>query len=323
MKRTKLNFRLFLTGTFCILSSQFVVGQSNREAFRSQEVVKTKETKSKEIPGQNKVFNLPDNWEVLPDNSVDNRAIDSYGNPIINSPEGLPGWSAKDIEEFHNDFSRLIDLQKKLTNKKRGMTNPDVGDTELFEIKVAIGNYLGQAIIRGIDYSGHIKVNPDIDTVIAKSCADFFKYYETEKYIFSTDGLYPEGDGPFGEYGYNATQANEAYMQILSAGNFSVREIQNTGDFIRPMESKAMPSGNYYETSQSSSMSYLSGATIVFNGSNGTYDDQYSDVPIGFNFKFYECDDSDNQHKCKAKHKRLFFFLPTGRRQHGRNRLLQ
>ncbi|MFW5805595.1 MAG: hypothetical protein ACOCVX_03610, partial [Bacteroidales bacterium] len=255
---------------------------------------------------------LPDNWIMDPINADSDKKTDSYGNPIVNATHGLPDWAQRDVDALIGEINDLITHIEKLRivisdaqsgYRQRYSNNlydrpEDELKQDLHESEYKLGNFIGQAIVRKIDLTGTLSLrdNSLINQNIAGSIVDYLHYYENEKYYNSKDGYYKEGTPPFGSYNYQPTvYGSDVTEFIRNTGNNLSEIISLDQETIEASNiSKAVPSGNYHRTTQSTGMSNLSGANVIWNGSNGTYDDEYADVPIGFSFKFYECDDSDN-----------------------------
>ncbi|MCD4820306.1 MAG: hypothetical protein K8S23_16635 [Candidatus Cloacimonetes bacterium] len=127
---------------------------------------------------------------------------------------------------------------------------------DLKELEYTLGNFIGQALIRKIDISNIVDIydRKIVTKTVSQSVFDYLHDYENDKYVA---------------------------MKIMRKQYEPTRET---------------PSGSYYHVNSHSTnptMQLLSGATIIWDGSVGTYDNLSSDIPVGFDFFFYEIDNND------------------------------
>jgi len=248
---------------------------------------------------------LPENWVTEP--SEDGKLVDSYGNSIVNRTIGLPEWSQRDIDLFKRELTSHLrhreNLLKALDDKLNIIQIPKNDfhtidlyqrdeknlETDLYETKMAIANFIGQAITRNIDISDIVRLDSEeiINNDVAEAIIEYLHFYENLKYSRIEANLFSYGNK------YSRSDYSPEIIDFITNYGHSMEDVlaldPETEGRARPM---ATPSSCYTNTTFAQGMTYLSGYTTIWSG--GDVDDSYSDVPIGFNFVFYGCDDSDN-----------------------------
>ena len=229
---------------------------------------------------------LPENWRRW---AEPGELVDSYGNPIVNVTPGLPDWAQRDVDALRDTIAEymLVDGQA-----------PDV------ERELALGNFIGQAVVRGIPVGDTVDIldGATVTANVAASIIDYLHFYENLKYIRSLDGTYE----------YVRSIYGDGIARFVAAHGVSLDEILELDDPDQGGGPRSTPSGCYTNTTFTRGMTNLTGATVIWDGSVGTYDDSSSDVPIGFNFQFYACDDATNRTQVRVGTNGYFSFYEQG-----------
>lgn len=205
---------------------------------------------------------LPAGWGEVADFS---ELVDSFGNPIVNQPPGLPGWSEADVAALRAAIAEAL--------------APAAGETAAgrAQRQRTLGNYLGQALARGIDVGDLVRLDgPAVTPAVAAAVIDELSFAESVK------ALHAEDDG----YEYRPSVYSDEVDAFLEAHGSSLAEVLASA--ARPRSPvKATPSGCYTTTTFARGMTLLSGATTIWNAV--ATDNASLDVPIDFHFSFYGC----------------------------------
>ncbi|HHE37191.1 MAG TPA: hypothetical protein ENL20_01290, partial [Candidatus Cloacimonetes bacterium] len=198
--------------------------------------------------------------------------FDSYGNPIVNETPALPDWAEQDVSALKEEIQKTLEQRDNFQKNKRDVN-------VIREIEYNLGNFIGQALIREIDISTIIDLHDrkTINKTVSQSVFDFLHYYENEKYALA-EMMKKE---------YEQTNYNSQILDFISFYQ------GNENELLKIESTRATPSGEYTHYYGTVGMTNLTGATTIWDGSAGTYIDVSEDVPIGFNFYFYQGDDPD------------------------------
>ena len=193
-------------------------------------------------------------------------AVDSTDRPMVNVTPGLPDWSQRDVDDLISEIEGLLN-------------DPYATGTNSPEAEWILGNYIGQALVRRIDIGDLVDLTDRavISESVVRSIIDYLQYYENLKHrwVMETGGEYAK------------TTYSEDVLDLLEA--FGAEILQ-----ANPPISKDTPSGAYSLSIFTRGLTYLTSPTEIWSASNGTYDNQQADIPIGFSFKFYATDDADD-----------------------------
>src|SRR5207249_5589977 len=83
--------------------------------------------------------------------------VDSLGRPIVNETPGLPGWAQADVDALRAAIEQWIAIRA----EQSALEQP------LRETDGILGNFIGQAIIRDIDFDDLLSL--DDSTVVSDS----------------------------------------------------------------------------------------------------------------------------------------------------------
>lgn len=210
-------------------------------------------------------------------------AFDSNSIPMLSEPPGLPAWSNTDIDALLAEIAERIAEQPSNTSS---------------EWEWAMGNYIGQAIVRGIALDGLLRLDDRqiVTDGVARSAIDIVHFCE----ILRADSM--------GESYEPSVYADNAREWIEAHGG-SIEGIQPTESV---KNDRATPSGQYYRTTFTQGLTLLSSPTVIWLGSSGTYDNEQVDVPIGFNFYFYGDSDPDANTSVRVSSNGYISFFQQG-----------
>ncbi|MBI5864096.1 MAG: hypothetical protein HZB38_06275 [Planctomycetes bacterium] len=233
---------------------------------------------------------LPENWRMA---AIDDQRTDSYGDPIVNVADGLPAWAQRDVDALRGAIQTWVG-----TLKEQFASGIDTTETSGI-----LGNYIGQAIVRGIAF-GDLADLGDATVVneqVAKSIMDYLHFYENLRYVHADDG----------SYAYTPTVYPQQIADFVAAQGSSLPEVQ----VIEPIESSqtrgGQPSGCYARTAFARGMTNLSGQTDIWVA-NG-FDDEQADISTGFPlFFFYDCQDADNNDSVRVSTNGYVSFFQQG-----------
>ena len=232
---------------------------------------------------------LPEGWGRGTQADV---PVDSLGRPIVNTAPGLPGWAQADVDALRGAIAEWIGARGQQVASGKDATETDG----------IIGNFVGQAIVRGIPYEDLIALNDPaaISEVTARSIISYLHSYESLKYVHAEEGRYT----------YESTKYPTQIHDLVTAHGASMEDvlrIEVTGLEILG----GQPSGCYARTAFARGLTLLSGQTDIWVA-NG-FDDVSADVPTGFPlFFFYDCQDTDNNDSVRVSTNGYISFFQQG-----------
>lgn len=211
------------------------------------------------------------NWVGLPGD------VDSMGRPIISAPVGWPAWTQEDVDGLRDAIVRHLAM-------RRANADPHA---DLAELESAIGNFIGQALVRGIVIDDLLKLDDAtvVTPVVRASILERLHGYEvarrTEMHVLGV------------AYEPSAYPADlVAFVESDGAKLADVLAIEDDTDADGAAVERSTPSGCYVRVNGAGlGLNLLSNDNVIWEA-NGT-DDAFADVPIGFAFNFYECEDWD------------------------------
>jgi len=148
------------------------------------------------------------------------------------------------------------------------------------EIENALGNFIGQALIREINIDEILDLfDADVITKrVSGSVLEYLHYYENEKYFTLETNRKP----------YYPTKYSQTILGFIYFHGGNPNELLK----IETNIPKATPSGEYTLYYSVAGMTLLSGATTIWQGLI-PWDDYSSDKSIGFDFYFYRGDNPE------------------------------
>ena len=206
---------------------------------------------------------LPENWGKRYDFTA---PVDSLGNPIVNTAPGLPGWAEHNIEALTTEIRQSLAKLDAAADQDRA------------EYEAVLGNFVGQALVRGLDVSSVIALNDDrISANVAESIVNQLHFYENLKVVRA------EGMG----YSYTKSAYSDDVVGFVEAAGHSMEQVLE----VSTAQTKATPSGWYNMSTFTRGMTNLPGGIIIWSQSDD--DDAAADVPISWRWYFYPLDDPD------------------------------
>lgn len=254
---------------------------------------------------------LPDDWGKNVGQKESN--VDTYGRPIVNRTDGLPAWSQADVD----GLLKAIEMYKthvENLNISLGNTTGVIDEETVSGIKrmridyeqdeemltkdrefscAMLGNFIGQAMSRNIDFTGIISYSNPIlkQKTVANQIIEALKIYENNK-ASNTES--------FG-YEYSPSQYSAQVQNIANYSDFSFNQIYEEVSANQNQQYKSTPSGYYEKSTLSVGTSWLSSPfDVIFSYNDVPYpnmyyfDDSYDDWTMSNNFRFYERLDYDN-----------------------------
>ena len=213
---------------------------------------------------------LPENW--LFEKSASDELTDSYGNPIVNQTPGLPDWAQRDVNALRSEIENSIEQYW------------NANASELRELEWVLGNFISQAIVRKIEFRDIVELtNQDVvSDRVADSIMEYLHFYENLKYSRSLAG----------KFTYSVSEYNDSIEGFVKSHGKTLKSVIMLAD---PDEGSrgAVPSGCYTKSTFGTGLSVLTSPTVICDGSVAVYDDYSADVPIGFDYVFYGCEDYD------------------------------
>ncbi len=231
---------------------------------------------------------LPENWGA---HSSASGPVDSLGRPIVNSAPGLPGWAQVDIDALRAAIAQS--LAERTQSLAQGH--------DLSEADGILGNFIGQAIVRGIAVDDLLDLDDAnvVDSSVARSVIGCLHFYENLKYLHSQDG----------SYSYQQSVYPPAIVAFMAAHGYPLNEVLVIEDVPDPHGGQ--PSGCYARTVFARGMINLSGQTNLWVA-NG-FDDESADISTGFPlFFFYDCQDPDNNDVVRVSSNGYLSFFQHG-----------
>lgn len=115
---------------------------------------------------------LPEAWGLQ---SHDGELVDSLGRPIVNMTPGLPGWAQADVDALRDSIAHWLGVR----------VSQSAAGIDLTETDGIIGNYIGQAIVRGIAYEDMVELSDMnlVTGVMADSIVGYLHFYENLKFM--------------------------------------------------------------------------------------------------------------------------------------------
>lgn len=229
------------------------------------------------------VDQLPIGWRFI---TMDGGETDSLGRPIVNRMTGLPAWSQADVDALRaaiNDHAALV---------RAGEHSP--------EFEHVFGNLISQALTRRIDVSD-LNVMSDnrlmtagvIDAALAGVA-----HYEATKMEHLV-----EFGGDFAAPAYRP----EARALFAAAGFDPAAVPQSDSE----QEEGGVADSNCYATNTSErGVTTLTGSTVLWDH-DGT-DDATADVPIGFDFRAFPCEERGANFNVRVATNGLLSFFERG-----------
>ena len=219
-------------------------------------------------------------------------AVDSLGRAIVNSTAGLPGWAQTDVDALRGAIAEWIGVPRQQVAEGK----------DLIETDGIIGNYVGQAIVRGIACEDLISLDDPalVSEATARSIINYLHFYESLKYVHSEDD----------RYSYEPTKYPAAISAFVTAHGARMEDVLR----VEATESDLLggqPSGCYARTAFARGLALLSGQTDIWVA-NG-FDDAFADIPTGFPlFFFYDCQDADNNDTVRVSTNGYISFFQQG-----------
>jgi hypothetical protein len=215
-------------------------------------------------------FYLPSNWNW---GRGTDQAVDSVGRPIISAPLGWSGWTQSDVDALRATIAQHLALAGQRGGQSDG------------EADAVLGNFIGQALVRGVDISDVVDLtqSPVVTPGVASSAIERMHAYEQARHEQSmATGI------TYQPTVYAATV--EAFLNAHGASLADVLAIEEP--VADGGDTRATPSGCYFrQPGQGLGLNLLVDATTIWEGDDT--DDAQADVPIGFPCNFYKCEDAD------------------------------
>lgn len=225
---------------------------------------------------------LPIGWRL----SYADENTDSLGRPIVNRITGLPAWSQYDVDALRDAIQSCV--------------SQHADGTSSAEADRMLGNLIGQAFVRRIDISDlHVLENSDIMTAhVVESIVGLVTRYEATKLIYAAD--------------FGGVYSDPAYLPeaevFFTAFDFDPESVpQQTEDHA---EGGVADSNCYQTNSSPRGITVLTGSTILWDRT-GT-DDATADVPLGFDFRAFPCEDRDANLNVRISTNGLLSFFEQG-----------
>jgi hypothetical protein len=209
---------------------------------------------------------LPEGWILGKRAELEGQRVDSFGSPIVNDTPGLPAWAGRDVDALRAAVAQWRD--ELVRQRSLG--------ADTLEVSGVLGNYIGQAITRGIPIDDLINIDEagPVDGAVAARVLDYLHFYENIR--SANQDLFGYRYAPT-VYPARIADFAARHGRLLS----SVQVIEPAGFTRRGLDcysGQTMPVG----------MTQLSGQTDIW-AATGT-DDASADVPTGFPiFWFYPC----------------------------------
>lgn len=225
--------------------------------------------------------------------------VDSFGNAIVNVTPGLPDWAQRDVDALReavaNTLLHLGNLELALVNDAESIKQfpPRLNAatyardeqnlaTDRFETRRSLGNYLGQAIVRRIEFEDLISLDATAaDEDVLDSLVSYLHFYENLKHrqVISLGSAYqPSVYGP-------------EVIDLIAKSGFDLAQVLAIEGGAQGGIAGVDVCYNTFEFGQG--WTQLSGDTVLWSGTNGTFDDLSADVPINLRTYFYPCQEPD------------------------------
>lgn len=210
-------------------------------------------------------FYLPSSWNW---GSSPAGNVDSMGRAIVSAPHGWSGWTQKDVDALRGTIAQRL----------------AAGQSDA-EADAVLGNFIGQALVRGIDVSDLLDLtqSPAMTPGAALSAIERIHAYEQAKHEHNlANGV-----------AYVPTTLSPAVEAFLAVQGFTAADVLALEEPATDSPgSRSTPSGCYFrQPGAGLGLNLLVDATTIWEGSDT--DDAQADVPIGFAFNFFKCEDAD------------------------------
>lgn len=232
---------------------------------------------------------LPEGWGNRVDDGV---PLDSLGRPIVNEAHGLPGWAQHDVEML-----RTAILDWSAQRASQVSAGVDTSETD-----AVLGNFVGQAIVRGIEMDDLLSLEDPsvINSGVSEAIIHYLHFYENLKFIHADDG----------QYTYQMSVYPERVIAFVHEHGYRMDDVLRI-DEAEGEIAGGQPSGCYARTTFARGMTNLSGQTDIWV-TNG-FDDEQADIATGFPmFFFYDCQDTDNNDSVRVSTNGYITFFRQG-----------
>ncbi|MBL8878084.1 MAG: hypothetical protein JNG88_03100 [Phycisphaerales bacterium] len=226
------------------------------------------------------VDQLPAGWRLSAHDGLD---ADSLGRPIVNRATGLPAWSQVDVDA----------LRAEIQARAASVTGSPESDR-------TVGNLIAQAFIRRIDISDlSIVDNPAVMTdMVIQSALSTVERYEATKLQFAAE--------------FGGAVAMPAYrpeaVALFAAAGFDPAGVTPVGG---ETEEGGTADSNCYATNTSPrGILTITGSTTLWL-QDGT-DDATADVPLGFDFRAFACEERGANDNVRVSTNGLLSFFERG-----------
>ncbi|MDA3911127.1 MAG: hypothetical protein PF448_07210, partial [Bacteroidales bacterium] len=258
----------------------------------SDEELRHKLDKAKEL--------LPSDWgQITTQEQSSNIAkYNSKGELIVNKVPGMPGWSQREVDNLRNsihDFKLHIENMEIALGMRSGEISLDFNappkkfepdytlDTLMLvrstsALLPVLGDYIGQAITRKIDFTDIISFDDVLMNRrgVSQGIFDALCHYESIKNI--RQKMY--------DYKYFPSNYAEDVQNYINQHGLIYNDIFNK---TQQIQSKATPSGYYEHYILPVGATWLPSWDAVLAHMNWEYeDDSYLDHATGLPFRFYE-----------------------------------
>src|SRR5262249_37023675 len=122
------------------------------------------------------VDHLPKGWlRERPADLLPGVRVDSLGNPIVNDTPGLPAWAQRDVDALRAAVAAARDDLIRLR----------AAGAPTREAEGVLGNYLGQAITRGIGVDDLANIDDPalVSAGVAGSILGYLHFYENVRFV--------------------------------------------------------------------------------------------------------------------------------------------
>jgi len=226
---------------------------------------------------------LPADWGRVTGSS---KRVDSYGDPIVNEVPGLPGWSERNVRALRSAIEESLVAVRAAPGDR--------------EAEHALGNYLGQAVVRGLDVDDLLRLDADeISPGVASALLGELHFYENLKRMRA------DGWG----YDYRPSVYGERVLALIEAQHASLAAVLATEEPTADL-ADAVPSGCYTRNEFTRGMTDLSGETVIWRNTGS--DDASADVPIGFGFNFFGCETGARNYNVRVSTNGYLTFFEQG-----------
>jgi hypothetical protein len=184
----------------------------------------------------------------------------------VNTAPGLPGWSQVDVETLRSAIASTLAARTAALHSGN--------DTK--ELDGILGNYLGQAVTRGIPFEDLVSLTgAALSSDAARSIVDYLHFYENVKFQHAGDS----------GYAYAPTSYPPEIAQLVVGAGMTLDRVLSID---ATAESGSLLSACYTGTTFAKGITLLVAPTNIWVATGD--DDSAADVPVGFPlFFFYDC----------------------------------